>query len=174
MPSTAAMAYITLHEPLPVEEENAAWVRLVDGIGFRYRWATEGLRAEDENFKPGPDSMTTRQLMEHIDGLIGRVCQSFSVLSVAKLPATPTLEELRMHTLHQILELSVRLASLTEADMTIRTISGVSILYAINGPLADSLTHIGQLNAWRRLNGNPGPKVNLFLGKPEAPAEKKP
>jgi hypothetical protein len=40
------------------------------------------------------------------------------------------------------------------------------IWYLINGPLADALTHVGQINAWRRLAGNPCPKVSVFLGLP--------
>lgn len=36
----------------------------------------------------------------------------------------------------------------------------------MNGPLADALTHVGQLNAWRRLSGNPVKPANVFLGVP--------
>jgi hypothetical protein len=36
----------------------------------------------------------------------------------------------------------------------------------INGPLADALTHVGQINAFRRLAGNPTPKARLFTGEP--------
>jgi len=35
----------------------------------------------------------------------------------------------------------------------------------INGPLADALTHVGQINSFRRINGNPCKKVNVFNGK---------
>jgi hypothetical protein len=35
----------------------------------------------------------------------------------------------------------------------------------INGPIADALTHIGQIVSWRRINGNPQPSgVNPFKG----------
>ena len=173
MQTSVSLAYIALGEPPAVEAENAAWIRLVDGIGFRYRWATEGLRAADETFQPGPESMTTRQLIEHIDNLVGVTCQAFSVVSAGKLPPNSKLEDIRLHTLRQLQDLSSKLAAITEADMTNRTIRGVSIMYAINGPLSDALTHIGQINAWRRLNGNPGSKVNVFLGKPESPEPSK-
>jgi FMN phosphatase YigB (HAD superfamily) len=36
----------------------------------------------------------------------------------------------------------------------------------MNGPLADALTHVGQINAWRRLSGNPTPPVDVFEGVP--------
>jgi len=37
--------------------------------------------------------------------------------------------------------------------------------YWINGPLSDALTHVGQINSWRIIAGNPQLKgVNLFIG----------
>ena len=37
--------------------------------------------------------------------------------------------------------------------------------YWINGPLADALTHVGQITSWRRIAGNPQLKgVNVFIG----------
>lgn len=35
----------------------------------------------------------------------------------------------------------------------------------INGPIADALTHLGQIVSWRRINGNTQPKdINPFKG----------
>lgn len=37
--------------------------------------------------------------------------------------------------------------------------------YWINGPLADALTHVGQITSWRRIAGNPQLKgINVFIG----------
>ena len=37
---------------------------------------------------------------------------------------------------------------------------------AINGPVADALSHVGQVVSYRRAAGNPiDPQVNVFLGK---------
>jgi hypothetical protein len=38
----------------------------------------------------------------------------------------------------------------------------------INGPLADALTHVGQINTYRRMNGNPTPRADVFRGRPPA------
>jgi hypothetical protein len=43
--------------------------RLVDGLGFRYFWATEGLTEKDLSFKPSKDARTTLETIEHIKGL---------------------------------------------------------------------------------------------------------
>jgi hypothetical protein len=43
---------------------------MVDGLAFRYRWATDGLRSEDFKFKPGPESLSMSVLMHHIKVLV--------------------------------------------------------------------------------------------------------
>ena len=40
--------------------------------------------------------------------------------------------------------------------------------HMVNGPLADALTHVGQINTFRRLAGNPCPEANVFKGIPPA------
>jgi hypothetical protein len=43
--------------------------RLVDGLGFRYFWATEGLTEKDLAFRPGEKVRSTFETLEHINGL---------------------------------------------------------------------------------------------------------
>jgi hypothetical protein len=43
---------------------------LVDGIGFRYRWATEGIDEGSLGFRPAPDCMSLGELLQHIHGLL--------------------------------------------------------------------------------------------------------
>ena len=43
--------------------------RMVDGLGFRYYWATEELRTEDLNFRPSDMARSSLETMEHILGL---------------------------------------------------------------------------------------------------------
>src|SRR5690606_33548150 len=40
--------------------------RMVDGLGFRFYWATEGLRTADLTYKPGEDSRSSLETIEHI------------------------------------------------------------------------------------------------------------
>ena len=44
--------------------------RMVDGLGFRYFWATEGLTETDLNYKPGDSTRTSFETLEHINGLV--------------------------------------------------------------------------------------------------------
>jgi hypothetical protein len=41
-----------------------------------------------------------------------------------------------------------------------------SFWYLINGPITDVLTHIGQINSWRRIAGNPFDRISPFTGEP--------
>ena len=40
--------------------------RMVDGLGFRYYWATEGLTDKDLQFKPSEKGRTTFETVDHI------------------------------------------------------------------------------------------------------------
>ena len=43
--------------------------RMIDGLGYRYYWATENLRSEDLQFKPDSTSRTSEEILDHIFGL---------------------------------------------------------------------------------------------------------
>ncbi len=48
---------------------SAVLVRLVEGIGFRFLWATESLRDADLSFRPTPETMSIDDLARHVLGL---------------------------------------------------------------------------------------------------------
>ncbi|MEM6804805.1 MAG: hypothetical protein AAF696_25635, partial [Bacteroidota bacterium] len=43
--------------------------RMIDGLGYRYYWATEGLRKEDMDYLPSKDARTLKETLTHIHGL---------------------------------------------------------------------------------------------------------
>ena len=46
-----------------------------------------------------------------------------------------------------------------------KTENSYPFFYLLNGPIADALTHVGQVISFRRTSGNPIPKgVNVFMG----------
>jgi hypothetical protein len=134
--------------------------RMVDGLGFRYYWATEGLTEADLRYKPSADART--------------------ILNSAKLEPTDfTKEQPKMNPLEMrfaTLE-NFRLASalfLTSDDISKHSIvfirkngrSEFPFWNQINGPIEDAVWHAGQVVVLRRASGNPiYPKVNVFLGK---------
>jgi hypothetical protein len=147
--------------------------RVVDGLAFRYRWATEGLRPEDFEFRPGPTSMTTRELMKHVLHLVFMIKQSVFDAAERERPETDDPAALRGAVLDNLRIVRERLDALDDATLARHGVlkrdgSRWPIWNILNGPLADALTHVGQINAWRRLNGNPTPAANVFAGEPPA------
>ncbi len=145
--------------------------RMVDALGFRYYWATEGLRDEDLDFRPTEAARSSRETLEHIHGLTAvllnttknKVNQSVDVSMFS-------FQELRKSTLLQIAEASAILKSedVELADLTIR-FEGADKVFPfwnqINGPIADALWHVGQVVTFRRSSGNPfNSKVSVFTG----------
>jgi hypothetical protein len=143
--------------------------RLLDGLGFRYYWATEGLRPIDLAFRPTPEARTSQETLAHIYDLSSMI---INVVGGDQNPSAPhkTFEELRKATLENIQKASILVAGFSDADMEKIKIdfSGQKLPFwnMINGPISDCLWHIGQVVTFRRSSGNPfSAKVEVFLGK---------
>ena len=52
--------------------------RMIQGLGFRYHWATEGLKAKDLKYRPTEESRSTMGTIQHIYSL------SKTILNAAK------------------------------------------------------------------------------------------
>jgi hypothetical protein len=147
--------------------------RMIDGLGYRYYWATENLRTSDLDFKPDTLARSTFETMEHIYGL------SFMILNASKNqvnhrrdPVQMTAKDLRLATLYNLKSASAAMAlveNLEELNILFESSKGRKPLpfwHVLNGPLADAIYHTGQIVSFRRTSGNPmNPKVNVFMGK---------
>ena len=153
-----------------------AIARMVDGLGYRYYWATEGLRDEDLTYKPSEKGRTTLETLEHIHGLtsvlVNATRKEPNIRSSSDDPLS--FKELRVKTLQNIKEASDILKSSSQEDldefiMEFKREDG-STKYPfwnmLNGPLADAISHVGQVVSFRRSSGNPiHPGVRVLLGK---------
>jgi hypothetical protein len=138
-------------------------VRLLDGLGFRFRWSTEGLSDEDYKFRPAPDCMSIEELVRHIWGLVNWACISTMNKSYER---AEDVYLVRKDILEMIFALRGALQSMDDEDLEALRIDKRPFWHIINGPIADALTHVGQINSFRRLAGNPTPKANVFVGLP--------
>lgn len=149
--------------------------RMVDGLGFRYFWATEGLTETDLNYKPSDSARTSFETLEHINGLVEVLLNAVNKTSTKSVAGNKKLSfaALREQTLKNIKAASEILkksgAMLEEFDMVFERSDGSSTRYPfwnlINGPVADALWHVGQVVSFRRGSGNPLPKgVNVLQG----------
>ena len=143
--------------------------RLLDGLGFRFHWATQGLTEQDYAFSPGQGCQSIGQLIEHIWGLTHWI--SITVLGQEAVRPEASKEQ-RAHVLQMLHQLRERFLTLDDQALAAITIRGLPFWHLLNGPLADALTHVGQINVLRRLAGNPTPRASVFTGKP--PGDKKP
>ncbi|WP_108868316.1 hypothetical protein [Aquimarina aquimarini] len=152
--------------------------RLIDGLGYRYYWATENLTKTDLEYKPSLEGYSTYQTIEHIYWLSIMIINTMHNLPCIRLtPAdlsTMTFETLRKKTL-----LNFKKASEQSADKTNENIGNLNVTFRkedndtkfpfwhiINGPISDALYHTGQIVSFRRTTGNPiHPKVSVFMGK---------
>ena len=146
-------------------------IRLIDGLGFRYRWATEGLRVEDMEFQPCNSSMRVWELLAHIHGLL-LVSEGFITGKELEEITPVGLEERRRKTLEAVVRIREALLELDDEFLGNRMYSPpwdereFPIWNLINGPMSDALTHVGQIASWRRINNNPILKARVFHGQP--------
>lgn len=153
--------------------------RMMDGLGFRYYWATDGLRAEDLSFKPNEEARTTEQTVDHILGLVRVIHNSVKQKPTINGATYPELDfqGKRKETLKLVKEAADILKSSSETDFENYKIifkndkgqSQFPFWNQLNGPMADALWHIGQVVSFRRSSGNPFAsgidKPSVFTGK---------
>jgi len=142
--------------------------RMIDGLGFRYYWATEGLTAKDLSYKPGEDARSTEETLDHILGLSQVILNATTNTPNGGDQSKMTFAEKRAKTLQNLKKAG-------DALRNKKDLSEFKIIFgdkefpfwnAINGPIADALWHCGQIVSFRRSSGNPFPKgISVFTGK---------
>jgi uncharacterized damage-inducible protein DinB len=150
-------------------------LRMVQGLGFRYYWATEGLRKEDLDYRPSQEASSSLETLQHLYSLSKTIADAVKNIP-SKRPDTKapvTLESLRAETLTN-LELAAQVLSQADQEGLERMKivfdregkqSAFPLWNLINGPISDALYHTGQVVSFRRTSGNPIAKgVNVFLG----------
>lgn len=148
--------------------------RMVDGLGFRYRWATDSLREEDLGYRPSPGARTSLETLVHIYEL-SVIIVNATTSTVNEFPETKgmTFAELRAKTLDNLYNASNNLRKASDEDVkrfksVFKRQSGTRefpFWNIINGPIADALWHVGQVVSFRRASGNPFTEnVSVFTG----------
>ncbi len=149
--------------------------RMIDGLGFRYYWATEGLRPEDLSYQPNGDARTTMEALIHIYELTRNILNSVNQIpNTTEKTADMSFNELRQKTLENIKATSTKLMQSKDEDladykMIFKRETGTRefpFWNEINGPISDALWHVGQVVSFRRSSGNPfNSKANVLVGK---------
>ena len=150
--------------------------RTLDGLGYRYFWATEGLTDSELDYKPSDDSRTIQETLKHIYGL-SKGCLNAAAGEPNVRPTSK--EELSWHETREKTLTNIQKASELFMQMEGDEIKNAKIIFQrgenksefpiwnlLNGQLADAIHHTGQVVALRRAAGNPvSPLMNVFTGK---------
>jgi hypothetical protein len=150
--------------------------RMIDGLGFRFFWATEGLRTEDLVFRPTPEARNSEETIDHIMGLSAMILNCIeNKPNVRSGEETSPLSftDKRKITLDNLWKARQVLSSSKAKveDMKIIMVrkegnQEMPIWNLINGPIEDGLWHVGQIVTFRRSSGNPfNSKVSVLSGK---------
>ena len=152
--------------------------RMLQGLGFRYHWATKGLRNNDLDYRPSDSAKNCLETLKHIYILveiINAATQNKISVRPAPIENIPNeFEILREITLNRIKESCVLFESMTLDELGLLKIkfnrggafSEFPVWNLINGPISDAIYHVGQIVSFRRTSGNPIEKgVNVFLGE---------
>ena len=179
------MADLSAQEELPLKEippapeqytETTVMARMVEGLGYRYFWATEGLTANELSYRPTKEARSVEETLDHLLGLsetIRNACLAKANIRPMQLEAMDFGQK-RKQTLAYLSEASQLLRKAKSGEMDEFSVifkrgeKEFSFPYwnMINGPIADAIYHVGQIVSFRRTAGNPmNPKVNVFMGK---------
>jgi hypothetical protein len=111
-------------------------------------------------FSAGASVRTPQELVYHMGSVLG-YARTLFLGGVWRPPRLPTFTD-EIARLHDILEDLGRLVESAEAP---REVSPEQLL---QGPLADAMTHVGQIALLRRLAGAPVPPENFVFAKVDA------
>ncbi|WP_420603735.1 DinB family protein [Flagellimonas sp.] len=150
--------------------------RMIDGLGFRYYWATEGLTQKDWEYKASKDGRTIIETMRHICGMSETIKNAPNAAPNTGIEglADYSYEQLRKKTLENLKAASELMKGKKAEDFeSFKVIfqrgekqSIFPYWNMINGMLSDCIYHSGQITMLRRASGNPiNPKVSVFNGR---------
>ncbi|MAV00332.1 MAG: hypothetical protein CMC37_01965 [Flavobacteriaceae bacterium] len=147
--------------------------RMIDGLGFRYYWATEGLTDTDLAYKLPNDSRSSIETIVHIYDLSNMILYT-ALNSPIEMMSTEGMgfKEIRKNTL-------LNLKQASDIIKKTKNFEDLSIIFLrndkkikfpfwnqLNGPIEDAVWHCGQVVAFRRASGNPiSNKISVFTGK---------
>lgn len=144
--------------------------RMIDGLGFRFYWATEGLRPQDLEFRPGEEMRSIGETVDHIYSMSVLILNTVKQTQI-KPESEAAFDEKRAQTLLNLKTVrDILIGSSDEEFSTYVARFGKNVEFPfwnmVNGPIADMLWHCGQVVSFRRSAGNPfNSQISVFTGR---------
>jgi hypothetical protein len=138
-----------------VTESRRLLQHFLAALAYRTQKALRDAPSSFPDFSAGEKVRTPRELLWHMTGLIG---YARTMLRGGRFqpPQLDTFEE-EIDRFHETLE--ALLEDLANSDLE----APISDQQFLQGPLADAMTHAGQLAVLRRLHGHPVPSENFIF-----------
>jgi len=131
-------------------------VHYLAALAYRTQKAIRGAPAEFGEFRPVPGVRTPAKLVRHMSSVLGYARTFFTGGSYRPDPLPTFQDEVsRFHDILQDLSRYLRSDSMCE----------LSAEQLLQGPLADAMTHSGQLAMLRRMAGTPVAPENFIYAK---------
>ena len=124
-------------------------------LAYRTQKALRGAPADFAGFRAAPNVRTPHELLWHMTGVVGYARTQLRGGEFA--PARLATMDAEVQRFHETLDAFSR--DLADASLT----AAVSDEQFLQGPLADAMTHAGQLAMLRRLAGSPVPSENFIF-----------
>ncbi len=162
------LPYYELPEYSEVFTAGTVAARMVDGLGFRFYWSSEGLTEKDLEYRPSTDVRSTGETIDHILDLSNVIVNSTLKKTNGKIDTSDMTYEEKRRLILMNLKTASKILSESEDISQFKIIFGTNeypFWNQINGPIADAIWHCGQLASFRRSSGNPiNPNVSHFTG----------
>ena len=145
--------------------------RMIDGLGFRYYWATEGLRQEDLDFRPTEETRSSFETLVHIYGLLRiiRLAVEQKVNDGSNADTPENYDGLRKATLENLWAASDLLKSgkvkLEGCKMVFKRgerTREYPFWNSINGPISDAIWHCAKWSPSAALPATPSIPESAF------------
>ena len=137
-----------------MDEQRKLLKHFLAALAYRSQKALRGAPPGFANFSDGGKVRTPRQLIRHMDSVLGHA-RTYIIGGSYRPPETSNFAEAVAH-FHEVIE---DLARHLEAGSEMH---GVTPEVVLQGPFSDAMTHAGQLAMLRRLAGDPVPPENFI------------
>jgi len=143
--------------------------RMIDGLGFRYYWVTDNLTETDLKYRANAEGRSTEETIDHILSLSNYILSAALKKTIVRENYSKLFfTEKRQQTLNKLktaADILRQQTDLSDNEMVFNEQFKFPFWNIINGPIADALTHCGQIAIYRRSSGNPiNPKADVLSG----------
>lgn len=138
-----------------MDSERDLLCHFLAALAYRTQKALRGMDSGFANFTPGNEVRTPKELLRHMTSVLG-YARTF-IYGGTYLPEPLESIDAEIERFHDVLK---SLASDFRSNLPFR--ENLTAKEFLQGPLADAMTHAGQLAMLRRLYGSPVPPENFI------------